>query len=198
MLTERIKAFKENHVPKHFKSEGYVKGIYLSIERSRFFTESWRETEGQPLTIRKAKALANHLKKCTLFIRPEELIVGYFAEDPRALSVALEAMSTKGVENYIEGGYVKKEEEKEWRGYLDYWKDKNVENTVLFHLTEEEKALAQAVNTYIEVLPGEYTSRTQPDHDLYLEHGIKGIIEILKGKLSRLEEEGKTTRVGLS
>ncbi len=189
MLTERIRSFKENHVPKHFKSEGYVKGIYLSIERSRYFTESWRETEGEPLTIRKAKALANHLRKCSTFIRPEELIVGYFAEDPSALLVSLEAMSTKGVENYIEGGYIKKEEEKEWREYLDYWKDKNVEKIVLCHLTEEEKALAQAQNTYIEVLPGEYTSRTQPDHDLYLNHGVKGILEILKGKLICLQQE---------
>jgi pyruvate formate-lyase/glycerol dehydratase family glycyl radical enzyme len=196
MLTERIKAFKENHVPKHFKSEGYVKGIYLSIERSRYFTESWKETEGQPLTIRKAKALANHFRKCSIFIRPEELIVGYFAEDPSALIASLEAMSTKGVENYIEGGYVKKEEEKEWREYLDYWKDKNVENTVLCHLTEEEKALAQAQNTYIEVLPGEYTSRTQPDHDLYLDHGVKGILNILRGNLARLEAERENNSGG--
>ena len=189
MLSERIKLFKENHVPKHFKSEGYVKGIYLSIERSRYFTESWKETEGEPLSIRKAKALANFFKKCSIFIRPEELIVGYFAEDPSALMVNLETFSTKGVESYIEGGYIKKEEENEWKEYLEYWKGKNLENAVLSHLTEEEKLLAQAQNTYIEVLPGEYTSRTQPDHDLYLNYGLKGILKILKKKLIHLKEE---------
>jgi formate C-acetyltransferase len=180
MLSRRIKSFKKKHVPKHFKSEGYVKGIYLTIERSRYFTESWRETEGEPLSIRKAKALANYFKKCSIFIRPEELIVGYFAESPNAIMVTLETFSPRGVENYIEEGYVKKEEVSEWRGYLDYWKVKNLENAVLSQLTDEEKTLAQARNTYIEVLPGEYTSRTQPDHDLYLNYGLKGILETLR------------------
>jgi benzylsuccinate synthase len=196
MPNERIKRFLANHVPKHFKSGGYVKGVYLSIERSRFFTESWEQTGGEPLTIRKAKALANYFNKCSIFIRPEELIVGYLAEDPHAIGVSLEAFSTKGIESYINEGYIKKEEEKEWRDYLDYWKDKNVENTVLFHLTEEEKALAQAQNTYMEVLPGEYTSRTQPDHDLYMDHGVKGIIEIIREKLNRLNKEREETPGG--
>lgn len=189
MLTERIKSFKEKHVVKHFKSEGYVKGVYLTIERSRYFTESWKATEGEPLSIRKAKALASYCKKSTVFIRPEELIVGYPGEDPHALMVNLETLSTKGVESYIKEGYVKKEEEKEWAEYLEYWKGRNLENMVLSQLTEEEKMLAQAQNTYMEVLPGEYTSRTQPDHDLYLNHGLKGILEILREKLARLKEE---------
>lgn len=188
MLSKRIEAFKEKHVPKHFKSEGYVKGVYLSIERSRHYTEIWKQTEGEPVTIRKAKALANHLKKCALFIRPEELIVGYFAESPNALITSLETMSAKGVESYIDGGFVKKEEEKEWREYLEYWRYKTVEAAVLPHITEEELMIAQAQNTYMEVLPGEYTSRTQPDHNLYLDHGVKGIVEILKGKLAGLRE----------
>ena len=189
MVSERIKSFKENHVPKHFKSDGYIKGIYLTIERSRYFTESWRENEGEPLSIRKAKALANYFKKCSIFIRPEELIVGYFAESPNAIMVTLETFSPRGVENYIKEGYVKKEEVSEWREYLDYWKVRNLENAVLSQLSDEEKTLAQARNTYIEVLPGEYTSRTQPDHDLYLNYGLKGILEILKEKLIRLKAE---------
>jgi benzylsuccinate synthase len=189
MLSKRIEAFKEKHVVKHFKSEGYVAGVYLSIERSRHYTEIWKQTEGQPVTIRKAKALANHLNKCALFIRPEELIVGYFAESPNALITSLETMSAKGVESYIDGGFVKKEEEKEWREYLEYWRYKTVEAAVLPHITEEELLIAQAQNTYMEALPGEYTSRTQPDHNLYLDYGVKGIVEILKGKLTGLMEE---------
>jgi len=189
MLSERIKAFQEKHFPKHFKSDGYVKGIYLTIERTRYFTESWKETEGESLSIRKAKAVANYFRKCSIFIRPEELIVGYFAESPSALMVTLDTFSPRGVERYIEEGYVKKEEEAEWREYLDYWKDRNLENAVLKQLTDEEKTLAQANNTYIEVLPGEYTSRTQPDHDLYLDFGVGGILAQLREKLAILETE---------
>ena len=108
MLSERIKSFQKNHIPKHFKSQGYVKGVYLSIERSRYFTESWKTTDGEPLSLRKAKAIANYFKNCTLFIRPEELIVGYFAESAKALTVTLDTFSTKGVESYVKEGFVKK------------------------------------------------------------------------------------------
>ena len=49
--------------------------------------------------------------------------------------------------------------------------------------------MTQAQNTSIEVLPGEYTSRIQPDHDSYLNYGLKGILEILKEKLIHLKRE---------
>ena len=189
MLSDRIKAFRDNHVPKHFKSMEYVKGVFLSIERSRYFTESWKTTEGEPLTIRKAKAIANYFKKCSIFIRPEELIVGYFAESASALTVTLETFDPKGIEAYVKEGYVKKEEADEWLDLIAYWKPRNLQLAVLQALTEEEKALALAKNTYMEVMPGEYTSRTQPDHDLYLEFGLGGILEQLRNKLAKLQKE---------
>ncbi|UCG67030.1 MAG: hypothetical protein JSW12_08600 [Deltaproteobacteria bacterium] len=189
MLSKRIESFKENHVPKHFKSMGYVKGVYLSIERSRYFTESWKTTEGEPLSIRKAKAVANYFRKCSIFIRPEELIVGYFAESASALTVTLDTFDPKGIEAYVKEGYVKPEEADEWLELIAYWKPRNLQLTVLGALTEEEKTLAQAKNAYMEVLPGEYTSRTQPDHDLYLNLGLDGILEQLRGKLAVLETE---------
>ena len=193
MLSERIKSFQKNHIVKHFKSQGYVKGVYLSIERSRYFTESWKTTEGEPLSLRKAKSIANYFKKSTIFIRPEELIVGYFAEDAKALTVTLDTFSTKGVESYVKEGFVKKDEVQEWKELIAYWKNRNLQNTVLNALTEEEKILATAKNTYIEVLPGEYTSRTQPDHDLYFDLGLKGIVDKLSGKLKKLEEYRKNS-----
>ncbi len=168
---------------------GYVKGVFLSIERSRYFTESWRMTEGEPLSIRKAKAIANYFKKCSIFIRPEELIVGYFAESASALTVTLDTFDPKGIEAYVDEGYVKKEEADEWRELIAYWKPRNLQIAVLQALTEEEKILALAKNTYMEVMPGEYTSRTQPDHDLYLDFGLGGILEQLRGKLANLEKE---------
>ncbi len=48
----------------------------VCIERARLYTESYKETEGQPPAIRAAKALAKTLAEMTIYIGEEELIVG--------------------------------------------------------------------------------------------------------------------------
>ena len=78
----------------------------------------------------------------------------------------METFSPKGVESYIEEGYVKKEEVSEWKEYIEYWKVRNLENAVRNQLTDEEKRLALAQNTYMEVMPGEYTSSDKNNYRL--------------------------------
>jgi len=48
----------------------------ICIERAKYYTESYRETEGEPVPIRRAKALYHILDNLTLHIEPGELIVG--------------------------------------------------------------------------------------------------------------------------
>jgi formate C-acetyltransferase len=48
----------------------------VCLERSVLFTESFRETEGQPLVLRWARALKNYAEKSTVAILDDELIVG--------------------------------------------------------------------------------------------------------------------------
>jgi len=59
----------------------------LCSERARLYTESWKETEGEPTAIRRAKALEKVLSGMSIFIRPGELIVGNQASDVRAAPV---------------------------------------------------------------------------------------------------------------
>jgi len=44
-------------------------------ERACLYTQSWKETEGQPVVIRRAKALEKILSGVSIFIRPGELIM---------------------------------------------------------------------------------------------------------------------------
>ncbi len=48
----------------------------ICIEKVRLMTESYRETEGEPEVLRRAKALAHTLENITIFIRDGELVVG--------------------------------------------------------------------------------------------------------------------------
>lgn len=49
---------------------------HIDIERARYFTESMRQTEGQLLTLRWAKALKNVAEKITVYIDPGCLLAG--------------------------------------------------------------------------------------------------------------------------
>lgn len=49
---------------------------YIDIERARYFTESMKLTEGQPLVLRWAKALLNCAEKMTVYITPNSLLAG--------------------------------------------------------------------------------------------------------------------------
>lgn len=48
----------------------------VAVERARYLTESFRETEGLPLTLRYAMSLKRIAEKIEIFIDPSELIVG--------------------------------------------------------------------------------------------------------------------------
>ena len=56
----------------------------LCIERARIYTEVFKETEGEPVIIRRAKAFKRYCQKKTVVIPSDELIVGSAASKPRA------------------------------------------------------------------------------------------------------------------
>lgn len=48
----------------------------VDVQRAKYFTESFKETEGQPLTLRWAKALYHIAENIEVYIEPDQLIVG--------------------------------------------------------------------------------------------------------------------------
>ena len=108
MTTERIQKLEEVHISKYFSGDdGYVRPAYLSTERTRHYTESLKETEGEPTSIRRAKALAHHLDNMRISIRPEELIVGNYADDPHVMAFAVESSETGWAKELINNDLVK-------------------------------------------------------------------------------------------
>lgn len=75
MLTQRMQVMKD---------EIFSTTRVISLERARLYTESWRETEGQPIVVRRARAVANVLARHRIVIGEQELIVGNRSETPRA------------------------------------------------------------------------------------------------------------------
>ena len=66
-------------------SAGYRANVRLCLERARLVTESYKETDGEPMVTRRAKALKKILENMTIFIQDHELIVGNIASDASAV-----------------------------------------------------------------------------------------------------------------
>jgi formate C-acetyltransferase len=71
--------------PNQIKAETRVERLHerrlctrpeVCIERARYYTQSMQQTEGEPQVIRQAKALAHVLERLSVYIDPDELIVG--------------------------------------------------------------------------------------------------------------------------
>ncbi|MCL5072693.1 MAG: hypothetical protein M1308_17640, partial [Actinobacteria bacterium] len=147
----------------------------------------WKETEGEPTSVRRAKALAYYLDTVPIFIRPNHLLVGYQAESPEAMTFNVEHFAPKIIEGYINQGFVRPNEVDELCGYLEYWKTRNLQSMLdNYYFTDEEKKLINAGHRYLEASSAENSTFTQPDHDMYLDKGLNNLLEQLREKLAHL------------
>lgn len=65
----------------------------VCIERARYLTESYRQTEGQPAVLRQARALEHVLGHITVRIEPDELLVGNVTGRPLGAGIYPEGIA---------------------------------------------------------------------------------------------------------
>jgi pyruvate formate-lyase/glycerol dehydratase family glycyl radical enzyme len=114
----------------------------LSLARARLITASYKETEGLPVPIRRAKAFEKIVTEIPLYIDDEQLLVGDFAAKPMwaewypetAVDWVLDDLKTG------EAPYIATEQEViEQREICEYWKNRTVEYAFLSTMSEEER-----------------------------------------------------------
>ena len=69
------------------RSRLYQNSPEICLERARLYTDNWLETEGKPIIVRRAMALAKVLKEMTIYMENDELIVGNHASRPFSVPV---------------------------------------------------------------------------------------------------------------
>lgn len=80
--TKRGQHFEEGNF---WDGQLYRPGVKLDIARGRLYTESFATTEGQPWVIRRAKALANYLENCPLYLPEGQRLCGGGASSENAI-----------------------------------------------------------------------------------------------------------------
>ena len=167
-------------------------------ERSRLATQSWKDTENEPLPIRRAKLLARILEGITVVIRDGELIVGSQTKYIRGAPVHIEYRSDH-VEKGITGGKIAREAdnaglvEEDCRSLLEdvaFWRGRGVVDKV-------NQAWGRIIGDSIfdakdcrVVLTGADTASMDTrcaDYARVLTDGLRGVIDEVKGKSASLE-----------
>ncbi|MCB6200962.1 glycyl radical protein [Extibacter muris] len=180
----------------------------IDVENARILTESFKQTEGEPLVIRKAKAFYQQCQTKTIFIQEDELIVGSPGSRIRAgilnpdvswhvLEEEYETMSERIRDPFLFG-----DEEKEVFNQIikPYWKGKSYFEAWQKRMPEEVRHLAASSVFFVALRtirgPGELT----PGHDWIVKAGINGIrqeITMTRANLDPATPEGYSKEVYL-
>ncbi len=126
----------------------------ICLERARIYTEVYRETEGEPLSIRRGKAFKRYCMEKSIVIQDGELIIGNPGSRPKFAMVApdyswewvleeLDTISSRAQDPYL----ISEEQKQELREeIIPYWKGKSVHEHVVNHLPPDTKKLTYGTN----------------------------------------------------
>jgi len=152
------------------------------VDRARIVTRVYKETEGQPAVLRKAKVCQALCEEMPVFIKPGELIVGDSNSAPNEVRWYPE-VSVSYIPDAVETGYkhmLTEEEKKEvLEDIYEYWKDKCQEALVRAVLPEEAQA---------------YTDRSMSNPCFYANHWNSGR-HIMGYDYEKLFKEGINARI---
>jgi len=182
----------------------------LCVEKARLITETYRQTEGEPESLRQAKALAHMLENITIWIDEEELIAGHPSSKPWGVEVdpflgPIDVEMLKGME---EEGLVVIDEE-DWsaiREVAEYWRKKNWQYRT-WQLADERlwtflqvgiwlpsmRSRAEGMGAYAGAGLGIYHGLHLGvlDYEKVLRQGLNGIIEEAEEELKNLRFFGR-------
>lgn len=167
-----------------FRSE-----IRLDLQRSRLMTESYKETEGEAMVLRRAKALANILNKMGIFIRDYERIVGYQTAEPNGIFHPIEQnwKSPQRLANSPAGKTLLDDAgRKELDELCKYWKGKSISDRHQAVLPEDLKKYWTYEGTF---LWSQLSELGIPNYEKLFNLGLQGLINEIREKMARLDQK---------
>ncbi len=192
--TPRGKKLRDSLERKFIRGDGNL-GITTTadIERARYWVESYRQTEGEPQPIRRAKALANYLAKKTIYIWPNELLTGHPGKDIHSVPFFMEYYTGYVLRECLASKFALTEDEwKELEDYEAYFKGRAYEDIVVSNLPEDVKSHVHppTQGTFKNVYSTLYRySGNSPSADLtYLwRKGVNGIKQEIQASLEKYD-----------
>ena len=184
-----MEKFQTSDIPKSPRIQKLVDALYehmpvIESARAKLITESYQETEGEPIITRRAKAFAHILHNIPIIIRDNELIVGSSTIAPRGcqtfpefsyewLEAELDTVATRTADPFE----IAEETKAELKEADKYWKGKTTSELATSYMAPEAiKAIEHNIFT-----PGNYfyngVGHVTVKYWEVLETGFEGIME---------------------
>ena len=144
-----MEKYNTSDIPKSSRIPRLVEHLYAEMPkiesaRARLLTESYQQTEGEPIIQRRAKAFAHILHHLPIVIREEELIVGSSTLAPRScqtfpefsyqwLEDELDTVAGRSADPF----FIKEETKEELRQIHQYWKGRTTSELATSYMAPE-------------------------------------------------------------
>ena len=144
-----MEKYNSSEIPKSSRITRLVDHLYAKMPeiesyRAKLITESYKETEDQPIITRRAKAFAHILHNIPIIIRDEELIVGSNSIAPRGcqtfpefsfqwLEDELDTVATRIADPF----YISEQAKADLREVHKYWKGKTTSELATAYMAPE-------------------------------------------------------------
>ena len=193
MLRESISVKVARNVRQGYEKDESTRGMYrggvkLNVERNRFLTESYKATEGEPMVLRRAKAISHILRNMSIFIVPNFRIVGHSGSTPDDLYYPIEvnwkspwrAMNSDDARNILDD-----EGRAEMEKIVEYWKDKTLSDLRKKTFKGDLEKYFKYEGTF---LWSHWDELGVPNYEKLLTKGINGIKKEVEEKLENVIE----------
>jgi len=155
----------------------------LDLERARLLTESYRQTENEPMRLRRAKALAHILNNMTIYIRPDEMIVGNYASNSDSVpfypELSWKWIKRETAEGQVYSTMLTDEGRQELAEICDYWGNFSIHHMHKRYLPEDLSEVFYVFNF----------EASTPNYEKILNVGLKGILEEVQERKTRMDRE---------
>jgi pyruvate formate-lyase/glycerol dehydratase family glycyl radical enzyme len=167
----------------------YRPEIKLDLQRSVLLTESYKETDGQPMVIRRAKALENILSRMDLYIQDHERIVGNNVSTPHGLFFGIDMAwrSVRRIVNEEEGRTLLDDEgRKTLDELITYWDGKSMsdiqQRTMTGKVLGSWKLDRSGAATW-----SHWSELGIPDYEKVFRVGLRGLINEAQDRLAEID-----------
>ena len=194
-----MKKYYDMEITKSPRIDKLVEALYANMpeveaDRAYLLTESYKQTEDEPVILRRAKAFYHILKHIPITIREDELIVGSATKAPRGcqvfpefsyawLEAEFDTISTRSADPF----FISEETKQTLHEVYKYWQGKTTSELATVYMAPETK-LAMEHNIFT---PGNYfyngVGHVTVSYDKVLAVGYEGIIKEAKAALEQIK-----------
>ena len=168
----------------------------IEVDRALLITESFKETEGQPAVVRRARALEKILNEIPIIIRDEELVVGSLTQEARSAQIFPE-FSNKWIKDEFEtigkrkgdSFQITEKAKEQLTEVFNYWEGKTTNELATSYMYPET---IDAINENVFTVANYYLNgvgHVSVDYAKVLAKGYKGIIEEVECAIEAADKE---------